>query len=215
MADEESKEHEIHLVLEEPDTMESPDAMGGALLSGDALGASTKLSAIESLLTLVTRDLKFQDFMREILMIFMKVVKSEAGSILELNYKDNTFFFRAAAGVSSDRVVKFVIPAGQGIVGYVAESRQALLISALDDEEKHLKDITKAVGFEARNMVALPIVIRGRVFAVVELLNRVGEECYTPADQELLKYICEKAARAIEIRLMIAWSRQKQTGSAA
>ena len=112
---------------------------------------------------------------------------------------------RPATGVSSDRVVKFVIPMGQGIVGYVAESKQALNISNVDDEKKHLKAISEAVGFEARNMVALPIVIRGRVFAVVELLNRVGEDRYTEADLELLKYVCEKAARACEVRMMLNW----------
>ena len=74
--------------------------------------------------------------------------------------------------------------------------------------------IEKAVGFETRNMIAVPIVIRGKIFGVLELLNRVGDDNYSPGDIELLTYLCDIAARSIEIRLMLGWGRQNasQTG---
>ena len=49
-----------------------------------------------------------------------KVVKSEAGSLLEVDHEKNSLFFRAVVGASSDRVSNFVIPMGQGVVGHVA-----------------------------------------------------------------------------------------------
>ena len=55
------------------------------------------------------------------------------------------------------------------------------------------------------HLIALPIVIRGKVFGVLELLNRIGEETYSDTDIDLLTALCNMAARAIEIRLMIAW----------
>jgi GAF domain-containing protein len=103
-------------------------------------------------------------------------------------------------------VNRFVIPLGQGIVGYVAESRQPILVANVEENRRYLRAIQDAVGFEARNLVALPIVIRGRVYGVVELLNRVGEENYTPTDLEVLSGICELAGKAIEIRLMLGWA---------
>ena len=157
---------------------------------------------------LLTANLGFHDFMREILLTIMKAVKCEAGSILEINHKEKTIFFRAAVGHSSDQVIRFVIPLGKGIVGYVAESKQHLVVSDAEGNEQHLKTIANAVGFNVRNIIALPIIIRGRVFAVLELLNRIGEKNFTEPDIELLRSLCETAARAIEIRLMIAWSQK-------
>ncbi|MGE0614297.1 MAG: GAF domain-containing protein [Bacteriovoracia bacterium] len=197
-------------ILEEPNAIELPEAGVGTLFSDDLPLMASKLTAIESFLKLLTTDVKFQDFVREVLLIFMKAVKSEAGAILECNHRDGTIFFRTAAGHASDQVVRFVIPMGQGIVGYVAESKQPFIVSNVNENSIHLKAITDAVGFNARNMVALPIIIRGKTFGVVELLNRVGEQDYTKADMDLLKSLCEFAAKTIEVRLMIAWRAQNK-----
>ena len=74
----------------------------------------------------------------------------------------------------------------------------------------HLKSIQEAVGFEARNMMAVPIVVRGQTFAVLELLNRVGGEDFTTADLELLDYFCGMAAKVIGARLMISWAKSPE-----
>jgi GAF domain-containing protein len=214
---------ELDMVLEAPPGAESPTAGlgdGGAGLFGDETVAITaaKFSLVESFLRQLTRDQAFSDFVREILMAVMKVVKCEAGSLLEVDHRKNSLFFRAVVGASSDRVSSFVIPMGQGVVGHVAESRRALVVSDVTENQLHLKAIQDAVGFEARNLVAVPIVIRGRVFGVLELLNRVGEKDFSQADVELLSYACEMASRAIEARLMIAWAgaqAHKRGGEAA
>ena len=199
-------------VLETPPPSESPGSNVGGIFGDDSLAVCTaKLAASEAFLGLITRDLPFQDFMREILMTFMKVVKSEAGSILEVDHHNQTLFFRAMVGTSSDKLNKFTVPMGQGIVGHVAESKQALVVSDVEENRVHLKAIEKAVGFETRNLVAVPILIRGRIFGVLELLNRVGESTYTAADVELLGYIADAAAKSIECRLMLAWALDKSS----
>jgi hypothetical protein len=45
---------------------------------------------------------------------------------------------------------------------------------------------------------------------VLELLNRVGDQNFTPNDVGLLGYLAHMASKAIEIRLMIAWAKQEQ-----
>jgi GAF domain-containing protein len=177
------------------------------LFSEDSLSIiMAKTSALEAFLNAVTRDSKFNEFTREILITILNVVKSEAGSILEVDQENQSLFFRSVVGSSSHRVVNFVIPFGQGIVGYVAESRLPLVVDNVPENKVHLKSIENAVGFEARNLVAVPILIRGRLYGVLELLNRIGEPNYSSADLELLTYLCEMAAKSIEARLMIAWS---------
>jgi GAF domain-containing protein len=167
---------------------------------------AAKIVLLESFLKQTTRDQGYEDFLREVLLTTMKVVTSEAGSLLEVDHERNSLFFRSVVGSSSDRVLGFVIPMGQGIVGHVAESRRPLVVANVAENKMHLRTIQDAVGFAARNLVAVPIVIRGRIYGVLELLNRVGEPDYTAADVELLSYACDMLAKAIEARLMIAWS---------
>lgn len=184
----------------------STDAESMVLFNG-------RFTVVESLLKLLTRDLGFADFTREVLLVGMHAIKSEAGSLLEVDHANNSLFFRAVVGQSSDSVANFSVPMGQGVAGHVAESRQAIVVDNAEDSQMHLKQIAKAVGFEARNLVAVPIVVRGRIYGVLELLNRVGEENFTSSDLDLLNYFCEMAARALEVRFMIAGAVDAQDAS--
>lgn len=188
---------------------EQPSSNG--LFDDDTMALSmAKFSFVESMLILLTRDCSFSDFMHEMLLATMRAVKSEAGSILEVDYKNNHFFFRAVAGQSAEHLSDVVIPRGQGIVGHVAESRQAMVLSNLGENSVHLKAIQNAIGFEARCMIAVPIIVRGNVYGVLELLNRVGAATYDPNDVELINYICDMAARALELRMMLAWQKSEK-----
>ncbi len=183
----------------------------GELFSESSLATMmSKVSVLETFLKSTTKDCKFSDFLRELLLAIMQVIKSEAGSIFELDAETNSLFFRAVVGSRSDRIVNFIIPMGQGIVGHVAESKLPISVENVPENSVHLKSIERAVGFETRNIVAFPILIRGQLFGVLELLNRVGESNYTPEDQELLKYLCTMCSKFIEIRLMIAWSLEEK-----
>lgn len=197
---------QLQPMLEEPDL--GVDASAAYLLE-DVSAISAKSAALQAFMRQLTSNLSFQDFMRELLLTLMKAIKCEAGSLFEINYREQNIFFRAAVGHASDQVVRFVIPMGRGIVGHVAESRQTLVVQNIEENRDHLRAIANAIGFDTRNLIAVPLIIRGKVFGVVELINRIGEENFKESDVELLNVLCEYASRAIEIRLMIAWASQQ------
>jgi len=197
-------------LLEPPLPSESPSSGVGSLFGSEDMAiTASKLSIAEGMLHLVTQDYSFHDFTRELLLSIIRVIKVEAGTIFELDYTTNHLFFRAVSGQVSDTVTKFTIPIGQGIVGHVAESRQPMVVDNVAENAKHIRAISAAVGYEARNIVAVPIVVRGRVYGVLELLNKIGEGGFGPSEVELLQYVCSLAAKAIEVRLMIGWTLQK------
>jgi GAF domain-containing protein len=99
------------------------------------------------------------------------------------------------------------VPFGQGVVGHVAASKFPLVVDDTEENKIHLKSIAQTAGFEARNMIAAPIIIRGKVYGVLELLNRVGEKKFTSVDLELVNYFCEMTARLFELRFMLAWAK--------
>ncbi|OFZ74703.1 MAG: hypothetical protein A3K03_07285 [Bdellovibrionales bacterium RIFOXYD1_FULL_44_7] len=167
--------------------------------------ATIKKEVCENLLTLLTRDCKFSDFCRELILIAMRAVRSEAGSVLEVDQKDGQLFFRSAVGQSTDRLGDFKIPVGQGIAGHVAESKETMVVNNVKDAQIHLKAISSTVAFEVKSLIAAPIVIRSKIFGVIELLNRIGSDGYSEADIELMNYISQSIAKTIEVRLVLAW----------
>lgn len=217
MSDKKDSQEPIAPVLEVPHDTESPsNSVGAALFSEDSFAPlMAKLVICESLLKLMTRDCNFNDFVRELLLISMRAVKSEAGSILEVDHNTKMLFFRSVVGQSSDRLSKFTIPMGQGISGHVAESKLPMMVDNVNENKRHMRSIQKAVEFEARNIVCLPIIVRGQIYGVIELLNRIGESNYSNQDMELLTYICDAAAKALEVRMMISWAKQQTKKEAA
>jgi signal transduction protein with GAF and PtsI domain len=194
-----------------PETNVFPEAQASLLLGADSLATlSTRLATAEALLGLLTKNLKFQDFMREVLGCIIKAVKCEAGSILEADHEKRVLFFRATAGQSSDRLSNITIPWGVGIVGHVAESRRPILLQDTESDSRYLKSLGTAVGFQGRNLMAAPIVVRGQVFCVLELLNRGGRPSFDEKDLDLFVMLSEMTGRAIEIRLMLNGTRKAE-----
>lgn len=184
----------------------SPSAQGAMLLDDSAIAINaSKLAALEGMASLLGRDISYQDFMREVLLVFLKAIKCEAGSLFEAEPDGKTLFFRAVAGQSSDQLDSIRIPAGKGIVGHVYESRQVTHVADCSNDSRFLKTVGDAVGFQTRNLVAAPVVIRGKVFGVVEVINRLGDGGFTSEDVELVSYLCDAASKFIEARLVMNW----------
>ncbi|HAR41062.1 MAG TPA: hypothetical protein DCS07_00245 [Bdellovibrionales bacterium] len=204
------------IILESPPEMTSSASEISAVFTQESIGTmAAKLKLVESLLKLTTRDIPFKDFTRELLMIILHTIKCEAGSIFEINYENQTLFFRAASGRSSDKVSNFEMPLGQGIVGHVAESQQAMLINDIQNNPLHAKAISQAVDFEVHNLIAVPIIIRTRTYGVLELLNRVGEHSFSSSDLDLLNYASDMIARTVEIRMILNWSKKAENRAAS
>jgi GAF domain-containing protein len=195
--------------LEQPVSADPPPS--GDFLSGvvDPSAQAAKLAIAESLFELLTRDLPFDEFVREVLLAVVRVFRVEAGTIFELDRNTGSLFFRAVSGEASHSVRKFRVPLGKGIVGDVAQTRLSRIVDDVSGDALHIKAIAAAVGFEVRNIVAVPLVIRGELYGVLELLNRVGERGFTPEDLETLEAACSMASRVLEARLVLGWALQE------
>lgn len=190
----------------EPGEEQSIDFDQVAIADNDSLFClNRKFDAIQALFKLITKDFySFGQLISEILRVAMERVESEAGSFIEIDYENKHMFFRAVTGRSSENLLNFTIPAGQGIAGFVCENQQPIALSNVDDSSVYLRSISTAVGFETRNMLAYPVIIRGVTFGCIELLNRLTEPHFTDADKEVMATISEYASKVVENRLILA-----------
>jgi len=172
----------------------------------------SRAALAERFLKAIAKDTSFKDFVTELLLEIVKIVKCEAASVLEVASDRPSMFFRASTGFSSDRLENIEIPMGQGIAGHVATTRQPYIMNPKETEQdpKQLKTVDVTVDFKTRNMVALPLSVKGKIYGVLELLNRVGDPSFSEKDLEVLKYASELAAKAIEIRMMMNWLAKKK-----
>lgn len=168
---------------------------------------SVRIEVILAMSQLAPKELSYQELCREVLQQFRTAIPCEAGSLFELSSASNELFVRTAFGKAAAQVESFRIPLGQGIVGHVVESKTPMVLSGdVERSRIFMRQIADAVGFQARCVLVVPIVIRGRSFAAVELLNRVGVGQFDKRDVETALLLAKVAAAILESRLILAYA---------
>jgi diguanylate cyclase (GGDEF)-like protein len=132
--------------------------------------------------------------LRQILQKANEFVPSESGSILlddpyrkVATRKDNELVFIATFGGSSSNLVGQRLSAQNGIVGRVYQTGTPYLSADVDSDRFFYSQIDEAIGHKSNSIVAVPIYIGKHVCGVLELINRMDGEPFTPRDMTLLE----------------------------
>lgn len=97
----------------------------------------------------------------------------------------------------SDRVKRERIQKGTGIVGQVAETGQAILITDAANDPRVPKSGIEFLTI--RSMLVAPLRIRGEVLGVLALINKKTAPAFTLTDLELLNSIADQAASTVDL----------------
>jgi PAS domain S-box-containing protein len=89
------------------------------------------------------------------------------------------------------------IPRGQGIVWSVTESQRYDIVGDVHSDPRFFRAVSDSVGYEVKNILCVPIVVKGRTIGVIELLNKL-EGLFTEEEAERLMRMAATIGVAIE-----------------
>lgn len=172
----------------------SPDAAGGSLLAVTAAaGGDAGNGAHQELLDLIVRTAT-------------TVLDAEAASLFIVDSDAEELVFQVATGPGGAMLQGQRIPLGTGIVGYVAATGSPLTVNSVRDDPRFAASFAQSVGYMPENILATPLVDRGDVIGVLEVLNKKrGVEGFGQRDIEVLGMFANQAA--------VAWRRSIASGS--
>jgi putative nucleotidyltransferase with HDIG domain len=124
-----------------------------------------------------------------------ELCRAETSSIWEVDEERKELFFRVVRGRAADEIRDLRIPLGSGIVGSVAQSRQAELVNNVGADTRWKGEA--AGGFETRAMLTVPLVARGRAVGVLQLLNPVGKDGFDADDLRRMELFAGPLAQAV------------------
>jgi signal transduction histidine kinase len=145
---------------------------------------------------LLSSKLDLGELLRTVIELSARVVGAESASLLLLDEKTNELYFDVALGLG-DKASSLRLPLGQGIAGAVAASRQAEIINDVRRDRRWSPKMDEQSGFVTRSILALPMERQGRLFGVVEAINK-REGGFTQADVRALAAFGSQAAIAID-----------------
>jgi len=172
----------------------------------DQVDVVLKAKTFESLLNLINTECSYDEYVQKILGIIQNALTCEAGSIFELDSKQKTLAIRAATGQGQDQLATVIVPLGKGVVGHVAETMTPVLVNNVFDNTMHMKAISNLTGLQVNSLIATPLLIRGQVYGVIELLNKNENKSFEESDLEFLSSLAQIVSKLLEVRMVLNWA---------
>jgi Nif-specific regulatory protein len=141
--------------------------------------------------------LKQDELLELIINSATRMMAAKASSLLLMDEKSKKLFFKVATGEKGSEVRQFQINIGEGIVGYVAQTGEPLLIPDVSLDPRWDKRISEHTGFKTRSIACVPMKVDDRVIGVVELIDKEDGTSFTQEDIKMLLSIADLASRAI------------------
>ena len=158
-----------------------------------------ELQALVDIITTANSLLQPDEVMNTVMIRIHQLIPCEAWSVLILeDNEDRTLSFAAAHGPGKDQLKHLKVPYGQGIAGWVAKHGQPIIVNNAQNDPRFLDQIDKNTQFVTKNILCAPLVSRGRIIGVIEMLNTGKPHGFSGEDLELLQTLVNPAAVAIE-----------------
>ena len=120
------------------------------------------------------------------------------GSILLLDEEANELMFVVVHGELGHTLPGNRIPADVGIAGWVATYAEPQIVNNVRTDQRFSSYVDETVHFETYSLLCVPMILRGKVLGVIEVLNKFNKQDFIEADVDLLSTLAYIAATAID-----------------
>jgi len=155
-----------------------------------------RLTALNEVGSVITSTLDLPTVLRLIMERAVELLQAEAGSLVLVDQETGELVFEVTAGPASADLVGTRLPPGTGILGSVVQERDTIIIKDAQTDPRWGGDLD--AHFVTRSIIAVPMISRGRVIGVIELLNRRDGMPFDGHDARLLTAFAANAAISIE-----------------
>lgn len=120
-----------------------------------------------------------------------------AASVILYDEASGDLWFGAASGAGADFIRGKRLPRGQGIVDWVIEHGEPLLVQDVSQDPRFFGEWDKQMGFTTCSILCIPLKSKGRTIGAIEAVNKASGD-FDQGDLTLLTSMAASAAIAIE-----------------
>jgi GAF domain-containing protein len=146
----------------------------------------------------ITSEENLIDLLDQILNHAMAVISAEDGSLLLLDEETDELVFAVVHGDIQGQLRGYRIGGDIGIAGWVATEGEALIVNNPRQDWRFSPQIDEAFGFVTRSILCVPMITRGKLVGVIELLNKYNGTEFTEPDAALLSILGHVAGTALD-----------------
>ncbi|MCA9918972.1 MAG: response regulator [Anaerolineales bacterium] len=167
-----------------------------------------ELTTLNRISQAITSTLDLTETLTIITQNTTELLQVDAASVVLHDKDADDLWFAAASGAASEFVQGKRLALGQGILGWVAQSGESLLVPDTAKDARHFGDFDAKSGFQARSILCVPLLVKGQPIGAIEAINK-EYGAFDEEDLRLLTRLSVPAATAIENAQLFAQSRQE------
>lgn len=119
-------------------------------------------------------------------------------SLLLIDPQTRELSFAVVVGVAPEAVKEIRLKLGEGIAGTVARTGKPVFIPDVNRDPRFSARVDAVTGFETRSVIALPLVVRGEVIGVFEVINVEDEKFFREKYLAHLSILADYVAIAVD-----------------
>ncbi len=148
---------------------------------------------------LLTSTLEFNKVTEIIMGNVNKIVPVEAWSLLLIDDKLDEIYCAVTKGSYLPGELKDVkLKIGEGIAGIAAERCKPITVKNVLKDKRCSKYFKEIKGFIPKDVLCIPITIKKKPIAILELVNKRNGRAFTEIEQKLMLKFADQASMAIE-----------------
>ncbi len=145
---------------------------------------------------LITSSLKIEEILGGIMEEVRRFFDAENWSLMRLDPNTRELFFVIIKGIDTKAVENIRLGLGEGIAGYVAKTGESVFVPDAKTDARFTDKVDRITGFDTRSVMAVPVIFKGTIYGVIELLNRTTGARYTDDEMLILQTIADFSAIA-------------------
>ncbi|MBK7894790.1 MAG: response regulator [Candidatus Promineifilaceae bacterium] len=169
-----------------------------------------ELTTLNRISQAITSTLDLTETLTIITQNTTELLQVDAASVVLHDKEAGDLWFAAASGAASEFVQGKRLAIGQGILGWVAQAGEPLLVPDTTTDPRHFGDFDAKSGFQARSILCVPLLVKEQPIGAIEAINKENGT-FDEEDLRLLTRLAVPAATAIENAQLFAQSQQEIT----
>ncbi|MCC5932853.1 MAG: SpoIIE family protein phosphatase [Balneolales bacterium] len=138
------------------------------------------------------------ELLRSIIDTSKKLLDSEASSLLLFDDETCKLTFYVAEGEKGTLIKSRQVRMGEGIAGWVAAHKKTVRIDDCYADARFNSAFDQSTGFVTRNMLCAPMVRKGELIGVIQVMNKSNDGSFDTQDELFFSALAGQCAIAIE-----------------
>jgi diguanylate cyclase (GGDEF)-like protein len=142
-------------------------------------------------------SLELDEVLQTIMQKISVFLRPSHWSLVLSDPEHSDLYFEIAMGEGADRLKGVRIAYGEGIVGWVAREGRPVVVADTATDTRFCKRFDKLTNISTKSVLAVPLMVRGKVLGVIELIGQPGSPAYTDEHLRIMEPFADFAAIAI------------------